>query len=127
MRAQRSQLSSQNKTKRMAENYQKAESIRQEELALKQAKFFNGELRKMTSKEKEDQTFLEYNDKLEQVNQRLASLESIEANMLENLASSVNEHSRLTKLSITGELNASSIRESKKRLKITQEKPFNQY
>ena len=46
----------------VVKKFQKAENIRQDERQLKQAKFFNFELRKITKKENDAAKFLEYAD-----------------------------------------------------------------
>ena len=102
-----------------------AENIRQEEKALKQARHFHTELKKLSQREGHEHQLNEYSDQLTQVNDRLKKLEGVENEMLNNLQRSVNEYNRLQNLTVTGAMTTNSINESKRRLDISREKGWN--
>ena len=104
-----------NKKSIMVRNFQQAENLRNEAKALKQARFFHQELKKMTIKEQKDSKILEYTSQLAEMNNRIEGLEQSESHMLENLQKSINEHNRLLSLSQTGGLDSKSVLESKRK------------
>lgn len=108
----------------MVQNFHKAENIRQEERALKHARYFNEELKKMSRRDFHDVRVNEYSEELQKINARLSKLEVTENDALHKLQQSVNEHNRLQNLTFSGNISQQAITDSKRRLGITKEKAW---